>query len=265
MKALQEKPKKVPTPVKHYFIRAAVEKPRFSNDDARVIGPVLGQLADQGEVAATTIVEAAQSTNSPLHAYFEWDNQKAAQAHRLETARQMITTVRVRIVSTSGSVIGSAAQRITVKASEPLPTLPSTVSARVPAFNDDFNSFDDSENARLTKRSLDKDYYPETLDEACDIIDNLRDMLGASLEITDMDGQDIGMSPKEAQLYRFLKSKRSPVTKQNIMSVLYGLDDDTPEIKIVDVFVCKLRKKLPAGEKIETIWGSGYQFVQLDP
>lgn len=90
-------------------------------------------------------------------------------------------------------------------------------------------------------------------------------MLGASLEITDMDGQDIGMSPKEAQLYRFLKSKRSPVTKQNIMSVLYGLDDDTPEIKIVDVFVCKLRKKLPAGEKIETIWGSGYQFVQLDP
>jgi two-component system cell cycle response regulator CtrA len=42
---------------------------------------------------------------------------------------------------------------------------------------------------------------------------------------------------------------------------LYG-DLDEPELKIVDVFVCKLRKKLSQatnGEKyIETVWGRGY-------
>jgi two-component system cell cycle response regulator CtrA len=35
--------------------------------------------------------------------------------------------------------------------------------------------------------------------------------------------------------------------------------DDEPEIKIIDVFVCKLRKKMEIfGVKIETIWGRGY-------
>jgi len=38
---------------------------------------------------------------------------------------------------------------------------------------------------------------------------------------------------------------------------------DEPELKIIDVFICKLRKKLAKacdGEQyIETIWGSGYR------
>jgi two-component system cell cycle response regulator CtrA len=39
--------------------------------------------------------------------------------------------------------------------------------------------------------------------------------------------------------------------------------DDEPEIKIVDVFVCKLRKKLtPHGIKIETMFGQGYHLTQ---
>ena len=42
---------------------------------------------------------------------------------------------------------------------------------------------------------------------------------------------------------------------------LYGGMDE-PEIKIIDVFVCKLRKKLAAisggNEFVETVWGRGY-------
>ncbi len=45
------------------------------------------------------------------------------------------------------------------------------------------------------------------------------------------------------------------------MNDLYGGMDE-PEMKIIDVFVCKLRKKLNAatgGENyIETVWGRGY-------
>ena len=42
-----------------------------------------------------------------------------------------------------------------------------------------------------------------------------------------------------------------------------GIDDE-PEVKIIDVFVCKLRRKLsemhPDAEKfIETVWGRGYR------
>lgn len=50
------------------------------------------------------------------------------------------------------------------------------------------------------------------------------------------------------------------VTKDAIMSVLYRNEaKDEAEIKIVDVFLCKLRKKLaPFDIGIETIWGVGY-------
>jgi two-component system cell cycle response regulator CtrA len=45
------------------------------------------------------------------------------------------------------------------------------------------------------------------------------------------------------------------------LSNLYGGMDE-PEIKIIDVFICKLRKKLAnaSGGKdyIETVWGRGY-------
>jgi len=53
---------------------------------------------------------------------------------------------------------------------------------------------------------------------------------------------------------------------QIILNHLYGGLDE-PELKIIDVFVCKLRKKLAAalnGENhIETVWGRGY--VLRDP
>lgn len=52
-------------------------------------------------------------------------------------------------------------------------------------------------------------------------------------------------------------------SKQSIMMAMYcdRIDED-PEIKIVDVFICKLRKKLkPFGVSIGTIWGQGYSLA----
>ena len=47
---------------------------------------------------------------------------------------------------------------------------------------------------------------------------------------------------------------------------LYGGMDE-PELKIIDVFICKLRKKLATATSgdnyIETVWGRGY--VLRDP
>lgn len=48
------------------------------------------------------------------------------------------------------------------------------------------------------------------------------------------------------------------VTKESFLNHMYS-GIEMPEIKIVDVFVCKLRKKLsPVGPCIETVWGRGY-------
>jgi two-component system cell cycle response regulator CtrA len=65
----------------------------------------------------------------------------------------------------------------------------------------------------------------------------------------------------EALLFGAMLEANGPKTQEYLLSVVYaeryGLDE--PDIKIIDVFVCKLRKKLaPHGIKIETCWGRGY-------
>ena len=48
------------------------------------------------------------------------------------------------------------------------------------------------------------------------------------------------------------------LTKAQLMDACYsGMDE--PALKIVDVFICKIRKKVePLGVRIDTIWGKGY-------
>ena len=58
-----------------------------------------------------------------------------------------------------------------------------------------------------------------------------------------------------------LQGQGSTFTKEMFLNAMYsGMDE--PEIKIIDVFMCKLRKKLAeaSGGKnyVETVWGRGY-------
>jgi two-component system, cell cycle response regulator CtrA len=57
------------------------------------------------------------------------------------------------------------------------------------------------------------------------------------------------------------------LTKEAFLNHLYGGMDE-PEMKIIDVFVCKLRKKLAqagAGNLIGTVWGRGYMIREPAP
>lgn len=69
-----------------------------------------------------------------------------------------------------------------------------------------------------------------------------------------------GLTTHEAKLLLLLSDGR-PRRKEQIHSGIYAdRIDDPPEMKIIDVFVCKTRKKVePYGIVVETIWGSGYQ------
>lgn len=67
------------------------------------------------------------------------------------------------------------------------------------------------------------------------------------------------LTSSEARLFAFLTT-REIATKPAIMQALYSdRPDDDPEIKIVDVFICKLRRKIQRyGVEITTVWGRGY-------
>lgn len=84
--------------IKEYFATAGS---RFTDKDARVIGPVLAELSEAKDVDAASVVQAAQSANCPLHAYFEWNDVVAADKYRVGQAEEIINTVRVRFVSDS--------------------------------------------------------------------------------------------------------------------------------------------------------------------
>lgn len=97
--------------IKEYFAQAGSS---FTSDDARVIGPVLQELAADGDITAAAVVQAAHSKQCPLHQYFEWDNEKAAGLYRESQAQEMIQWVRVRFVS-GGKEYATRAYNVAIK------------------------------------------------------------------------------------------------------------------------------------------------------
>ncbi len=78
----------------------------------------------------------------------------------------------------------------------------------------------------------------------------------------DVAGQAVHLTGKEYQMLELLSLRKgTTLTKEMFLNHLYGGMDE-PELKIIDVFICKLRKKLSnatGGENyIETVWGRGY-------
>jgi two-component system cell cycle response regulator CtrA len=82
----------------------------------------------------------------------------------------------------------------------------------------------------------------------------------------EVDGQRVHLTGKEYQMLELLSLRKgTTLTKEMFLNHLYGGMDE-PELKIIDVFICKLRKKLQAAagqHYIETVWGRGY--VLRDP
>ena len=83
----------------------------------------------------------------------------------------------------------------------------------------------------------------------------------------EVDSQPLRLTGKEYGILELLSLRKgTTLTKEMFLNHLYGGMDE-PELKIIDVFVCKLRKKLSqatGGDNyIETVWGRGY--VLRDP
>lgn len=82
-----------------------------------------------------------------------------------------------------------------------------------------------------------------------------------------IDNAPINLTGKEYAILELLSLRKgTTLTKEMFLNHLYGGMDE-PELKIIDVFICKLRRKiskiLGEGDCIETVWGRGY--VLRDP
>ncbi len=85
----------------------------------------------------------------------------------------------------------------------------------------------------------------------------------------DVGGTTVHLTGKEYQMLELLSLRKgTTLTKEMFLNHLYGGMDE-PELKIIDVFICKLRKKLAeatGGQNyIETVWGRGYVLREPPP
>ena len=87
--------------------------------------------------------------------------------------------------------------------------------------------------------------------------------------VVSVDDQLVHLTGKEYGILELLSLRKgATVTKEMFLNHLYGGVHE-PELKIIDVFVCKLRKKLAqatgGNHYIETIWGRGYVLRDITP
>ncbi|MEQ9560508.1 MAG: response regulator transcription factor [Rhodospirillales bacterium] len=101
------------------------------------------------------------------------------------------------------------------------------------------------------------------------IIQTGRLMVNLDTRTVEVDSQPIHLTGKEYGILELLSLRKgTTLTKEMFLNHLYnGMDE--PELKIIDVFICKLRKKLSTatgGENyIETVWGRGYVLRDPEP
>ena len=104
-------------------------------------------------------------------------------------------------------------------------------------------------------------WYSQSIIKTGDIEVNLD---GKTVEVR---GNAVHLTGKEYQMLELLSLRKgTTLTKEMFLNHLYGGMDE-PKLKIIDVFICKLRKKLSEAtgreNHIETVWGRGY--VLRDP
>jgi len=87
-------------------------------------------------------------------------------------------------------------------------------------------------------------------------------LVNLNTKTAEVNGAPVQLTGKEYQMLELLSLRKgTTLTKEMFLNHLYGGMDE-PEPKIIDVFICKLRKKLAnvsnGKDYIETVWGRGY-------
>lgn len=106
-------------------------------------------------------------------------------------------------------------------------------------------------------------YASISREDAIERIVQLEDVMGLGLAAEFHPRYNL--SNVEAAFLGVLASSRGVCTKEHAYTLLYGMHDDPPGPKILDVWLCKLRKKLAGLDiSIQTIWGRGWYLEDED-
>ena len=103
---------------------------------------------------------------------------------------------------------------------------------------------------------------PQTLIKVGNLAVNL------DTQTVEVNGQRVGLTGKEYAILELLARRKGAVlSREMLMNQLYsGIDE--PEPKILDVYMCKIRKKIADADRgrnyIETVWGRGYMLREPD-
>ena len=98
--------------------------------------------------------------------------------------------------------------------------------------------------------------HAQSVIQTADLVVNL------DTKTVEVNSARVHLTGKEYQMLELLSLRKgTTLTKEMFLNHLYGGMDE-PELKIIDVFICKLRKKLANASSgknyIETVWGRGY-------
>lgn len=101
------------------------------------------------------------------------------------------------------------------------------------------------------------------------VIETGRIAVNLDAKTVSVGGKTVHLTGKEYQMLELLSLRKgTTLTKEMFLNHLYGGMDE-PELKIIDVFICKLRKKLANATEgsnyIETVWGRGYVLRDPEP
>lgn len=81
----------------------------LSQRDADIIGPELERISEQGKATPKEIVDQARPEDSPLHPYFNWNDDSAAEAYRRWQARQLSRSIIIEVATDKGRSLDAPA------------------------------------------------------------------------------------------------------------------------------------------------------------
>lgn len=80
----------------------AIPRRGISDRDAEAVGTFIEQKFGAAGASPEELVEASRGKRTPTHKFFEWDDSKAAQSHRVWQARHLMGSIEVVVVNQDG-------------------------------------------------------------------------------------------------------------------------------------------------------------------